>query len=358
MSKQIMGFDVGTGNLVFAKQEGKDIISESMRNMFYPLDPETLNTSLFSPDKSDYIEIKNDKNEIEKVILVGQDAYDLCNAVNAEVFRPMKKGVISSQELDSLDVISLMIEKMIGGKVTDGYCVYSIPAQPVDIDAPSVLWHEKVFDKIFTKLGYKTKAMNEGMSVIFAECSKENFTGIGISFGAGLTNVALSFNGIPVLTFAVSRGGDWIDEKVGENQNIKPNKISKVKEKEDFNVIDPSSGGRKQEQRIRENIAVYYENLINYVLKIFIREFQKKADGIDLDTDITIVVSGGTSKANGFLELFKKVLDENSKDFPFDIKEIRSASDPLDAVARGNLVYALWEESKNNPPKKGKEKGE
>lgn len=348
--KNCIGIDVGTGNIVVAKTDGKDIITESMRNMFYPLEEDTLKTSLFSPDKSDYIELKNSDGKTEKVVLVGQDAYDLCNAVNTEVYRPMKKGVISSSEIDNLEVIALMFEKLIGGKVDDGYCVYSVPAQPIDVETGSVLWHEKVFEKIFKNLGYKTKAMNEGMAVVFSELAKENFTGIGISFGAGLTNVALAFNGIPIVTFSVGRGGDWIDDRVAENQGIKPNKVTKVKEKEDFDLMNPSNSGKKQEQRIRENLSVYYENLINYVIKVFIKEFQKKADGVDLDNEITIVVSGGTSKPKGFLELFKQVFDESKDDFPFDVKEIRAASDPLDAVAKGNLIFGIWEQKNSSAP--------
>jgi len=54
-------------------------------------------------------------------------------------------------------------------------------------------------------------------------------------------------------------------------------------------------------------------------------------------------VSGGTSKAGGFLEFFKEVFEEKRKKFPIEISEIRAAKEPLDAVARGLLVQAMQE---------------
>ena len=267
----------------------------------------------------------------------------------------MKSGVISSKAMDSIDVIALMIEKLIGGPVKkdeEGYVCFSIPAQCVDLDEPpSVAWHEKVFHQIFNKLGFTTKSLNEAMSLVFSEASKENFSAITFSFGAGNVNVAMSINGLSVLNFAISKSGDWIDQKVAENQGITPNKVCKVKEKEDFDLSDTSIG-RKQELRIRENIAVYYENLINFVIRIFVREFQKKASGVDFDSNINIIISGGTASAKGFLELFKKVFDENRDDFPLEVGEIRLASDMMDSVSRGCLVFALHETSKTDSNKK------
>jgi cell division ATPase FtsA len=128
---------------------------------------------------------------------------------------------------------------------------------------------------------------------------------------------------------------------------MQPNKVCRIKEKDEFNLLDPKSG-KKQELQTREMLIVFFENLINYVIKIFIREFQKKSTVIDIDEGVEIVISGGTSMAKGFVELFKKVFEENRDNFPIEVSQIRHAADPLGSVAIGNLVYALWEESKNN----------
>ena len=58
---------------------------------------------------------------------------------------------------------------------------------------------------------------------------------------------------------------------------------------------------------------------------------------------VPLVVSGGTSKAEGFLEFFNQVFQDKRKRFPVDVSEIRTAKDPLEAVARGLLVQAIQE---------------
>ena len=53
---------------------------------------------------------------------------------------------------------------------------------------------------------------------------------------------------------------------------------------------------------------------------------------------LPVVIAGGTSRPKGFVDLFKKKLDENG--FPLPVKEVRHANDPLHAVARGCLIAA------------------
>ena len=59
------------------------------------------------------------------------------------------------------------------------------------------------------------------------------------------------------------------------------------------------------------------------------------------DQPMPIVLAGGTSKPNGFRDRFEKALRRRS--WPFQIGEVRMASDPLTATARGALVAALAE---------------
>ena len=57
---------------------------------------------------------------------------------------------------------------------------------------------------------------------------------------------------------------------------------------------------------------------------------------VDVEKPIKIVVAGGTSKANGYIENFKNLLEENN--FPLPIKEVVHAKEPLLAVSKGCLI--------------------
>ena len=58
---------------------------------------------------------------------------------------------------------------------------------------------------------------------------------------------------------------------------------------------------------------------------------------------VPFVVSGGSSMAVGFMEVFKQQFETARKDFPIDISEVRHATNPLTAVAEGLLVLAIEE---------------
>jgi hypothetical protein len=59
---------------------------------------------------------------------------------------------------------------------------------------------------------------------------------------------------------------------------------------------------------------------------------------------IPIIISGGTSTAKGFIDLFREVLEKKGKKMPLEITEVRAAAEPFDAVARGLLIQAMQED--------------
>jgi activator of 2-hydroxyglutaryl-CoA dehydratase len=58
---------------------------------------------------------------------------------------------------------------------------------------------------------------------------------------------------------------------------------------------------------------------------------------------IVIIVSGGTSKPKNFVKLFEQCLEEKKHELTFEVKEVRHAKEPLDAVARGCLLASQLE---------------
>ena len=70
------------------------------------------------------------------------------------------------------------------------------------------------------------------------------------------------------------------------------------------------------------------------------KEFDKISETVSIPEELPIIVSGGTSKCKGFVELFRDVF-ESIEDFPVNIKEIRHSDDPLTSVAEGALILGL-----------------
>jgi len=329
-SKVACGLDVGTMNLVCTRSDTNQ--SKITRNVFLKLDNDAVNISEMS--NISYVQ----SDDSDDVYIIGNDAFQFANIFAREVSRPMESGLISPKEIDAIDVLTLMIKDLIGDvKNKEVFCSYSIPAEAID-RARSVTYHEKIFGRVLSSLGINHSPVNEAMAIVYSECAKENYSGIAISLGAGMANTCVAYKGIEALTFSTARSGDWIDKNVAESLNIIQNRVTSIKEKK-FDLIEGYLQEKnKKTKRALEALTFYYNSLIDYTIKEIIKQFDEKVD-IEIDEALPIIVSGGTSLPNGFIEMFSENI--RKYDLPFELSEIRRASDPLTAVANGLLVKTM-----------------
>ena len=348
----IAGADVGTGTLLFAKlnSEGKVEVNQ-IRDMFIYVQPDQISASEMANSKLDYITQLDGDGDVEFHAVVGEDALRLSNVFNSKINRPMSQGMLSPDEIHAAPIITAMFKNIINEPVNGGHLIFSVPSQPIDADDTTpVHFHQEMFKNIFKEIGFTTAIpLNEAHAIIFSQCANENFTGIGISFGAGQVNVCLSWKGTLLFAFSTGRSGDWIDSYAAKSSGTIPNRITTIKEKSDFSVIKPfvATIKNKKESNARQALKFSYELLIDYTLDIIRDQFIDRASSLELD-DVTlpIVIGGGTSLPHGFIDLFKSKFAE-IKDFPLEISEIRHATNPLEAVAIGCLTYSQWSKNKN-----------
>jgi hypothetical protein len=325
-----IGLDVGTMHLCCARSDQDDV--NMMRNVFLKLDEDEVSIS----ELSDINYVRGDDGEL---FIIGSDAFRFANIFGQQISRPMESGLISPKEIYALDVLTLMLKQLIGElRDVEAYCSYSVPAEAID-EGRSVIYHEKIFGQMLSTLGINHTSVNEAMAIVYSECAKEKFSGIGISFGAGMANCAISYKGIEALKFSTARAGDWIDKNSAESLGMVPNRVTTVKENK-LDLTDPlaSKEKNKKSKRVLQALYHYHDALINYTVKKIIHEFNETVD-IEIDEAIPIVVSGGTSLPKGFIALFKDIL--NKYELPFEVSEIRPAKNPLTAVANGLLVKTM-----------------
>ena len=323
-----IGLDVGTMHLVCAKSNTDEI--KITRNVFLPIDRDEV--ALTNLSNINYVE-----GEDGDLFIIGADAFNFANLFGQEVSRPMEKGLISSNEDDAISILTLMIKELIGKtKDKEVYCCYSIPAEAID-DERSVIYHERVFAKILGSLGVNHTSVNEAMAIIYSECAAEQFSGIGISFGAGMANVAVAYKGIEAHKFSTARAGDWIDRNAARDSGVVANRVTSVKEKY-MKLKGEVNVKNKKTKRILEPLFHYHKALIDYTIKKIIKEFDEKVD-VEVEESIPIIVSGGTSMPEGFVNLFRNII--TTYELPFEVSEIRRAKNPLTAVANGLLIRTM-----------------
>lgn len=320
-----IGLDVGTMNFVSARRTSKGVETRRMRDAFLDLPLDAKKHLKLSG--VNYVQVD------DKLVVVGDKAMEYANVFSGDLRRPLKAGLIASGEMDAIKILGILVKHVLQTPTTKNeYCYFSVPAEPLDSNR-KVIYHQGVLEGIITECGFKAVAANEAMAIIYSETAKDNFDGIGISFGSGMTNMALAIGALEGLSFSIARGGDWIDEHSAASIDTTAPRICAIKEESKWNLMDPKS-------REEETLSIHYKHHIEYVLDKFVQQFVAIKDKFAIPRPIPIVVSGGTSLAGGFLEFFTQTFDAKRKKFPLQISEIRMASNPLNAVAQGLLVQA------------------
>ncbi len=320
------GLDIGTAFLVCAEKVGSEVVFRSERNAFFEIEKNDFIKNMLDSSKVKYI-IKEDK-----LYVVGDEALEFANIFNKETRRPLSSGIISPKEKEALPMVELLIKTLLEQPSSEGELVYySVPGEPLDANF-NVIYHERILNEFLKKIGYTPKPVNEGYAIVLSELANNGFTGIGLSFGAGMVNVCLSFKAVPVFKFSLTKAGDWIDQQVSMVVNETASKVCSIKE----SSLDLTKTANLT--KIESALSIYYNHLIEYVIENMKDEFSKTEKMPRIEKSIDIVLSGGTSMPKGFAERFKEIFIRLK--FPLAIGEVKIASNPLKAVAKGALVAA------------------
>ena len=326
-----VGLDVGTSYIVLAKQDGDNVVYKDFRDAFYIIKPSTpVATKMIEKGLSGKIFIKDSDNSF---ILLGKDAIEKAIERNDTAKRPMYRGVVSSKEKDAKRILSFILNEVVGqSSEPNEKLVFCVPAQPVDQedDDFDVGYHEDVIKTILKDSGYEARSINEAEALCYAELSDCDYTGIGISCGAGMTNICVMLNGEPTVVFSTTKSGDWVDRMSSVATGEPDSVVQAEKEGGGFTI------GQPNDNTILSAISAYYERLIDYTTKQLSVALSNHRLLPKFKNPLTIVIAGGTSQASGYVDYFAAKLKENH--FPLQIKEVKHAADPLHAVAKGCLI--------------------
>jgi actin-like ATPase involved in cell morphogenesis len=326
--------DVGTANLVSARLVNSEVQVKRLRNCFVSLSEEQL-LHLSKSGGLNSVQIKNQH------YIVGDEAVQMARIFGAEVRRPMASGVINPEERDGRSVVGALVKALLGEPEDEGEkCCFSIPANPVDNPSANNIWHTGFFTNLIEDLGYDAEPVNEALAIVYAECGDDDHSGIAISHGGGQINVAASYKLVGSLNFSICRGGDWIDKMTAASVGSTVARVLKVKEDPNF---DLQKSDEFDEESIGPALEAYYQALIKYEITHLVQQWTKLKTQLDFPDAIPVILSGGTASLKGFKEMWEKELYKFAKKnpLPFKVKEVRMAKDPLGAVARGLLTYAL-----------------
>ena len=327
------GLDVGTSYIVLSSELDGNIHYKDFRDAFYVISPTTpVATKMIEKGLAGKTFIKDIDGSF---IILGKDAIEKAIERNDNAKRPMSRGVVSAKEKDAKRVLAFILKEVAGqASEQNEKLVFCVPAQPIDQEDEDfdVGYHEDVVKSILSECGYDARSINEAEALCYAELAEEDYTGIGISCGAGMTNVCVMLNGEPTVVFSTTKSGDWIDRMTAIATGERDSVVQAEKEGGDFII------GQHNENLILSAVCSYYERLIDYTTKQLTFALNNNKHLPKFKNPLTIVVAGGTYQAKGYIEKFTEKLSENS--FPLQIKVVRHSSDPLHSVSKGCLIAA------------------
>jgi len=321
-----VGLDVGTAYLVASREiQGSKVFVKTERNAFLSVRGDQATQDFLKELRIKYASLGNN------MFVLGNLAHKFANILNSEVQRTMSMGILNPSESESISIIKLIVQNIIWEPREKGeICCFSIPANPVDRNQDTI-YHRSVFEGILKTIGYEPVVIDEGYAVVLSELEYKNFTGVGVSCGGGMVNVCAAYRSVPLISFSMTRGGDWIDKSTAKVLNIPITQVTTIKE-QGMDLKSPKS-------REEEALAIYYRNYIRYFLENMAQVFNKAQETPQFSEPVDIVFAGGSSLVGGFIDMVKEELSHVK--IGLSIGEIKISDDPFTSVARGCLFQAI-----------------
>jgi hypothetical protein len=329
----MIGFDCGTYNLVCCRRDtdGKIVYKKEV-NAFIEIPLE--NDFVFKMMKNAGVPLV-ERKEAKVAYALGEASVNMAYAMGIDLKRPMEQGCLNPRERQAQQILSIMIHSLLDEVSPGETLYYSSPANAVNQETDAE-YHSKVLEAMFkgfaSAKGNTVKAfpVNEGLALVYAELQDKNFTGMGVSFGAGMVNICFSMFGNPIFKFSLVNSGDWIDKMAAKATGETAAFINKEKTKIDFSKDTGSM--------VERAIKMQYEIMLQKTVMGIKQGLEQTSSKFRSDTPIDIVVAGGTSLPPGFTELFANTLQKAA--LPLKIGSIIRPTLPLYSVARGCLVAA------------------
>jgi hypothetical protein len=261
----------------------------------------------------------------------GNRSDEFAKFLDGDARRPMCGGLLNPTEPKNVQMIALLLARLCGKASGDEKLCLSVPSAPLDRES-DLLFHQRSVQAICERLGYQAKVINEGLAVVYSELKEANFTGIGMSFGGGMCNICVAYLGLPVLTVATSRAGDYIDQCAASVTGETPTTVRM--HKENGFILDSDAGGS-----IDRALSVYYLDVIDCAITGLENAMAESKKLPNFPRPIPVVCAGGTTMARNFLPRLKASMEE--ADLPIRISDVYLAKDPLNTTAKGALVGAM-----------------
>lgn len=274
----------------------------------------------------------------DSLLIVGADAPLAAEAWQTPLIPLLPNARLPSDDPVGRQVAAQLLESVAGRSSDDRQnCTVVLPrdAGAGDPDA-------EFFLRLLRLRGGDLQTIPAGLAVALSELGREQFTGIGVSFGAGGVSICLVERGSVRATAVTDRGGDWIDRQLAERQGhvlwdaegrryLNLLAVAHWKSSPERSLAGPLNEGER-----------WLRQLYGEALKAALREFRNAVthEGCNgaFRQPLTVVLHGGCTAMAGFHSVWTEHWAEAGIDLP--VRTPRRTEDDVWTVARGCLIHA------------------
>jgi hypothetical protein len=323
-----VGLDIGTSRIV-AADSGDGRAPRTELNAFVTVPASDMIENVLKQKQLVY------ERNCKLIYVYGNDTDFLASFMNVDARRPMRDGLLNPHEQHSQHILQLIVQRLVPRARRNEVLYFSVPGNGEGVNG-KLVYHQAVLKNFMSSLGYNAKPLNEGQAVVFSELQEENFTGIGVSFGGGMCNVSVSFMSMPMITFSIPKGGDYIDRNVAEVLGEANTTKVRLEKEENLDLSRPPKDD------LSRALHIYYEDVLQTLIDRLRAEFSASSQLPKINRPMPVVLAGGTAKPAGFKQKFEQMLVAGGE-FPIEISDVRLAKDPMTATARGCYIAAMSE---------------
>ena len=274
----------------------------------------------------------------DSLLIVGADAPFAAEALQTPLIPLFRESKLPSDDPVGRQVAAQLLETVLARPNGTGEMCTVVLPRDADAGDPDA----EFFRRLLRLRGVEIQTIPAGQAVALSELGREQFTGIGVSFGAGGISICLVDRGAVRARAVTDRGGDWIDRQLAERQGhvlwdaegrryLNLLAVARWKTSAERSLAGPLNEG---ERWLRQ---LYGEALGNALREFRHAVIHEGCDGT-FRQPLPVVLHGGCTSIAGFHSAWAEHWTEAGIDLP--VRTPRLAEDDAWTVARGCLIHA------------------
>jgi type IV pilus assembly protein PilM len=197
------------------------------------------------------------------------------------------------------------------------------------------------YEKVFKSSGYNIDSLEvDTFSLKRSIMGNEKRDCLIVDFGSYVTNISIIANGSVVINRSIDVGGVKMTELLSQSLGINSKRAEKIKNNQGLEI---------DSQDIKKQVMIPLLTNISDDIKKAMEVFKQNYPNSKLES---LILTGGSSRMNGFKEFLSKELDINvvegnpwkSLDYPAKLQESLDSLQPFFGTAVGLALRGLIEE--------------